>query len=179
MGAYNRIEAAGKVKIGMLVHAGLSKKLPLFFDPHLMRFLTVVSGAEVYGESVPQLCEAVTAHQRKRAVKLSIPFCYLWGGKIVRGTVTGVHAKHGRPLVKWTDGNARVRSLDRSDRDVMRPMTPSEEGHFLKLARERDRAEEAFERYRRKFEFDLGDEISRQLDAAQQAARTDEALRNF
>lgn len=159
----NRVKSdVRRISLGKLEHVS-GQTYALHFQPDQAQFVVLVNGREVAADSIGDLAYAITEQRRRDAVKLSIPFVCDWHGDLIDGVVTGVHSKNGRPLVKWAEKRCAGRAIAYSN-VTMKPMTPIERKHYLKLLVEREQAENAFERYQKKFLIDLDEEVRKQVE---------------
>src|SRR4051812_17544183 len=109
---------AGVHEVGTISANG--RDFPVIFDDHSGYFRADVNGRGVSAREWEELRGRVGVEERRSRIKVAVEFVHPETGR--KGTVSGLHASTGKPLIAW-DGGGRSQNEDvtlplRPDTDV-------------------------------------------------------------
>lgn len=106
-------------------------------------FSAKIGDAEIYAETLDKLRDKLMAETRRQAVKISIPFerlgqTRIGGWQVVRGTLTGIHARTREIL--YRDESGKADTMQRyASRQLLKPLDAETAATLIELHNERDR----------------------------------------
>lgn len=128
---------------------GGTQAVPVEFDSRNGVFVALLGERRFSAYSWDDLRVRITVEVRKARVKIAVAFV---DGRGKRGTITGIHAGNGNPLIRWEHGGAeqisdRVHTVLAADTDT---------AELVRLRLARDDAEKAYNAFVRAHRHPLG-----------------------
>jgi hypothetical protein len=149
---------------GMVSHNGQSYPVTVD-DTGTWHTVENFGGYRLSANTKDALTEKIGRAVKTTAVKVTVPFCTVYKGKLRYGTATGIHSTNGNVLVTWSDG-AKEQIRDAYSSEYLTAMNGPEGTEYLRLSQAVRDAQDAFHTFAQPRKVRLDDRVKAEIAKA-------------